>query len=475
MAQTATRKIAYNTAVQLIGKGVTVLVGVVSIGILTRYLGPAGYGNFTTALVYLTFFGMIADMGLFTIAVREISRHESRMQEIVSNTLALRAVLSLVIFGVAYGVALLLPYTPDVKIGIAIVAISQLFGLLNSSLATVFQVKLRMDFTTLADVAGRIASFIAVLIVAKADLGFFAVVGTAAVGALVTLLISTFFVRRYVKVRVAMDWQLWKQMLKETAPLGAAVVVSSLYLKLDVLMLSLMRSAEDVGVYGAIYKLVDILQALPVLFGSSVLPLLVRRLKESNAAAHRVAQRAFDVLFISSVGVAFGGLVVGSDVLRIIGGQEFVRGTSALQVTLFALISIYVVTVYGIVYIAKNRQIQVLKVGLLGLTVNFLLNLYAIPKYGILGAAWVTVISECVIGSIFYIGIRRQLGRYMSLRVVPRATLAAVLMAAIIWPLRTHFAVALVVGAIAYSGLVILFRAMPTEVLRELVGRSTNV
>ena len=150
----ATKSIAYNTAVQVLGKMFVLVLAAVSIGILTRYLGADGYGKFSLALVYLSLFGIVGDLGLFTIAVREMAKDESKMQSIVANTLSLRALMALVVFTVAIGVGWLLPYTPDVKIAIAIAAFSHFFGLLNSTLVTVFLTKLRMGFAVISDIIG---------------------------------------------------------------------------------------------------------------------------------------------------------------------------------------------------------------------------------------------------------------------------------------------------------------------------------
>ena len=70
----ARRLVAANTAVQVAGKGVTLAIGLASIAIVTRYLGPDDYGRYTLALTYIQLFGVLADVGLFTIVVREISR-----------------------------------------------------------------------------------------------------------------------------------------------------------------------------------------------------------------------------------------------------------------------------------------------------------------------------------------------------------------------------------------------------------------
>ena len=72
------RLVASNTAVQVAGKAVTLAIGLASIAIITRYLGPEDYGKYTLALTYMQLFAVLADVGLFTIVVREISRDPSR-------------------------------------------------------------------------------------------------------------------------------------------------------------------------------------------------------------------------------------------------------------------------------------------------------------------------------------------------------------------------------------------------------------
>ena len=72
MTSSARRRVASNTAVQLAGKGVVLAIGLVSIAVLTRYLGPSDYGKYTLALMYMQLFAVLADIGLLTTVVREI-------------------------------------------------------------------------------------------------------------------------------------------------------------------------------------------------------------------------------------------------------------------------------------------------------------------------------------------------------------------------------------------------------------------
>ena len=74
MSDAVRRRVASNTAVQVAGKGAVLLMAAASIAVLTRYLGPGDYGRYTLALMYMQLFAVLADVGLFTTVVRDISK-----------------------------------------------------------------------------------------------------------------------------------------------------------------------------------------------------------------------------------------------------------------------------------------------------------------------------------------------------------------------------------------------------------------
>ncbi len=471
MSQSATKRIAYNTAIQAAGKGFIMVLAALSVGVLTRYLGAAGYGDFTIALVYLSFFGIIADLGLFTIALREISKDESRAQEIVANTLSMRAIMSVLVFSLAIFIATLLPYSENVKVAIAIAAGAQFFGLLNSALITVFQAKLKMQLSVISDVIGRTVSLLAVLLAVYYDLGFYAIVGTAVLGSLITFIVSTILARPYVHLAFYKNFKLWKEMFIESLPLGAALVVVQIYFRVDILLLSFLSTAAAVGVYGAVYKVTELLLTLPGFFQNSFFPIIIGRLKEGTERTLPALQKAFDFLLLMGVAFAAGGLTLAPQVLRIIGGPEFASGGDALRIALFAMAFSFVTLLFSSVYVAKGRQIVALWFGLIGLGLNIALNLVAIPLYGINGAAAVTLISEVVIFTLYWRTAATKLGLPVSLRNVPRVVIAGAAMVAVMWPLQQWFLLSFVAGGITYFAAAFALGLVSKDIVRELKPR----
>lgn len=468
MSHSATKKVATNTLVQVIGKAVVLVLAAVSFGYVTRYLGPTGYGYFTTALVYLSLFGIAADLGLFTIAIREMSREPERIPELLGNILSLRLIFSLLTLGLAIGVAWLLPYVAEVKIAVAIASLSVFFGLLNSSLLTVLQAKLRMEFSVISDIVGKAFTLAAVIYVAQNGLGFYAIIWTAVLGSLATFLVSFLFVRRFTRITFHRDTRLWKELFRESVPLGAALVISQVYYRVDIMMLSLMRPAADVGIYGAAFKVIELTLTIPGFFLNSVLPVLSERLKHGPKPALSVVQKSVDALMLLGCGLAVGGIVLAPDVLRLAGGGAFVSGAPAFRILLVSMLFSFLVLLFVTVSVAARRQVTALKIGAFSLVLNIALNLALIPLFGLMGAAVVTLVSEAV-AALLYLGFsRRTLRLPVSFRVLPKAAVAVVAAGLLMWLLRDWFVVSAVIGALTYSGILLLLRAVPADTLREL-------
>ena len=162
------RRVAASTLYGLAGRGTVLLLGLVSVAITTRYLGPDLYGRFALALSFVQLFGVLADAGLTTIVVRELAQKPERAASVLGSALALRSGLAIAAAAAAALAALLMPYPPDVRVAVLIAGVPLVLGLLNSAFVAVLQADLRAGRIAIADVAGRAAALAAVAVVVGA-------------------------------------------------------------------------------------------------------------------------------------------------------------------------------------------------------------------------------------------------------------------------------------------------------------------
>src|SRR3990167_1808204 len=154
------RKILSNTFIQIGGKIVGALISVVIVKLITNFLSVEGYGQYVSVYEFLAFFGIIADLGLFTIAVREMAKNEQPSEFILGNILSMRTLFSVGAMGLAILVAFIVPQYQGtyIPIGVAIASISVFFSILNGTVSSVLQIHLKMQYPTIALVVGKIVS-----------------------------------------------------------------------------------------------------------------------------------------------------------------------------------------------------------------------------------------------------------------------------------------------------------------------------
>jgi len=94
--------------------------------------------------------------------------------------------------------------------------------------------------------------------------------------------------------------------------------------------------------------------------------------------------------------------------IKILAGNGYESSVVVLRILLIPLFFSYINHLFGFTLIAKGGQKQILILGLITLVVNFTGNLLVIPRFGIVGAAWVTGLSEAVACGLTILALKRR-------------------------------------------------------------------
>ena len=463
--------VARNTLAQAAGRLVILAVGAASIAVTTRYLGAAGYGRFALALALLQALGVLADAGLVAVVVRESSRTPARTAELVGNALAMRLALGVVVVALAAAASGLPAYGPDVRTAVLIAAVPFALGIVSSSLAAVFQVRLALGRAALADAAGRIAGFGALLAVVAADLGFAAVVASATAGAAVTLVLTAHLVRRLLRVRAMLDRGVWRELAMAALPLGLTLAVAEVYFRADTFILALSRPAAEVGQYSLAYRLYELLALFPALVMASVYPLLSRQFAESRAAAAQTLNATMRALLTFGVPLAAGGFVIAPQLARLAGGEEFAGADDPLRLLLCAAALAYVSGLCGYALIAAGHERSTLRLALAALAINLALNVALAPAYGATASAAIALASEALLLAGGWLLVRRRLALRPSAAGLGAVLLAAAVMVAAVWPLRDRtVALTVPLGGVVYGAALWALGGVDRRMLESLRG-----
>ncbi len=364
-------------------------------------------GNYNSAYGYLQLFGILADFGLYAVAVREVSKAKDK-----SNVLGALVVLRTLILLLSLGAALLLVwFMPQWKgtplpMSVLIASLVPFFTLLAGILRTVFQINYKMHFVFVAEVTQRIITTTLI-----GSLLYFGIRGSTdlqdlhmmlyfgGAGAFVLFVISFVYGDRLIAIRPRIDWTLIKQLAKKAAPFGLAYLCLAFYRQFDITMIALLRPDFELqnAYYGFVVRMADMGFLLPTFLLNSTLPILSERDGNGEDTSALLGKTFVVILLIGITAFLFAALWSRPLIQLLTTEQYLSTANRAGSDTALRLVSIPFllngVILYAF-YVLLNRHVWkklvafLFGAAVLSLTLNYLL----IPEHGFVGAAYTSII-----------------------------------------------------------------------------------
>lgn len=495
------RKIFSNTVWQIAGKVVVAVLGIISIKFITNYLSRSEYGEYTTIYDYTALFAIIADFGLFTIALREMAHDEKNTEKIIGNVLSIRTTLAVFALGLGVLSAYLIPaYSgSNIPFGVIIVSIATIITLTAGTISSILQLHLKMHWASIALSAGKfitvgyIMTVILYIFPNNPERGFNHLLFAWILGGIMTILITYIATIKFVKISPQFDFKFWKEVLIKALPYGAALVLGTIYFRMGTIVLSLFKMKDAVGFWGVPVRFLEILQIIPHYFMNSVLPILTLTIKTDFSRSPRIIKYSLCAMAAMSLPIFVGGFIVAYPLTAAVSspqflthynGAELILGSDVvLKILLGALIftSLHVVLTYALV--AMGRQIELLWINAVAVIINVTLNLILAPRFGAVGAAVVTAITEMIMFILLFIRLRHYIKGIWDPVFLTKIAISAIFMGAVLFSATAYFEKLLLpvgllilipLGAAAFLASMFAIKAISKEMIALLIKTNAN-
>lgn len=486
------RRVAFNTVVQFIGRITGAAIAIILTRMVAEDLGVAGYGRYTTIFAYITFFGAIADFGFFWYLVREVAKDKDNAEKITANVITLRLFFALLVLLIGTIIAFSIPrYDETIRIGIVLLAASMLWVTLSNTLIGVFQANERMDYPVTNEIIGRLTTLALTWWAVRSGLGLLPIVYAALAGSFVIFFLNFLLARRYVKLRLGFDTAMWWQIMRENTTLGINVLLGIIFFKIDAVILSVLKPSLDVGIYGAPYKVIEILLAFPAMFMGAVFPGLSKVIQKDPTQTKIILQKAFDFLAIAGLGVFMGAFMLAKGIIAFTTRGESGFLTTAtihfgsLPVTAPVVLQILSVAV-GIAFlsslfvstiIAEGSQKRLIVSNVINALVNTGFNFLLIPYFTYVAAAGMTIVSEIIMLVFATFIVYRKTAFLPNLTTLFKAGLATALTALGLYFIRdhVHVIIAAIVGGLLYIIVLVLTGCLTKDMVKLLLRPSKEM
>jgi len=377
-----------------------------------RFLSADDYGRFSYALALTTIVETIMDLGLSQVTVRSVARDRASADRLFPQVLGVKLVW------VAIGLALLAVLAPALRSDPVIVRLCYALGIssaVRSYLLTargLLQGLQRFDLEALAVVSDRVLLLIAGGTALWAGYGLFGL-AAAFVGARLVMLGAMQLLLRTVVARVTptFDRSAWRDIQSAALPLGFFMIALNTYAYVDTVILGLMRTDAEVGWYAAAYRVYEGLTYAPSILAAVLTPRLSYLFTHDRAGHRTLLTRA--LLASLALAVVLGGIaaLAAAPVISLLFGSRYAAAAQPLQILSAGALFVFATWIIHAGAISTNLDRRLLVTTGIGLGANVALNIALIPRYGISGAAWATVLAEGLTVLLLLVQIERRLRR----------------------------------------------------------------
>jgi len=468
---TIVKKIAHNTLWQIIGKIIGTALGVITVALLTRYLGQEGFGYYTTALAFMQFFGVLVDMGLSLVCLREIAANPEKESDIVSNIFTLRFFSALIFLGGGALLIFVFPYPSIVKWSGLIVSVSFLFMSLVQILTTVFQKNLKMGQVALAEVLGRVGFLTVILLFIFYQGNLPALMLGNVANTVIFFIIIWLMIKKYVRIKWSFNIAYWQTAIKKSWPIALGIAFNLVYFRADTIILSLYQPAAAVGIYGAPYKILEIISTFPHMFMGLIMPLLTAAWLANNTERFRgMMQKTFDFFIILIIPLIAGSIPLADGVMRLIAGPAFIASGKILPILMLATGFIFLGTTFTYALVILEKQKNMLKYFFSAAALSLIGYFVFIPRYSYFGAAWVTVIIEAFITGAA-MGLTYKFTKVkLSYQTFFKSIIASLIMLVILFLLPSmNIILLMIAGILVYGMVMIIIKGIDYKLLNDII------
>ncbi len=364
--------------------------------ILARYLGPKEFGILNYLLALLFLFNVFTSFGINPVLVNQLIRNKIGDHILIMNAYYFRLILSLINYIIFLFIIYLfnkndLYFTYSLILGLALIFKS------SEIIFSFFEAKLLLKYIVISQLIGLLSSFLIIIYVILNNLGnnylYFALVFDFII---VFLFINFFYFIKEGKLFIKIDFLKTKKLLIKSFPILITSLSIYLYMRIDQIMINRILDEYNLGIYSVSVRYIEIFHFIPKIIMISYLPIILKS-KKYNLDLKNLNSFLFKVSLI----VVLFILITSKFLIPYIFGQYYDESVFTTLVLSFSLIFVFFGVANEHWYIDKSYQKYYALYVFLGALVNIFLNLILIPKFGISGAAYSTLLTYFLIIFLF--------------------------------------------------------------------------
>lgn len=382
---------------------------------ISRVLSIDEIGKYNFSLSIISYFMLIAALGIDKYAIREGTKYRNNKNEMSRFA---SEIFTINIVSTAFSYLLLLLYiifshkAYSYRICIVIFSFQIIFTTIGTEwLYTIYE---EYRYITVRSILFKLASIVLLFAFVREEgdyLKYACITVIASVGSNILNFINS---RKYCAIHINARFN-WKTALKPILIIFASNIAVQIYVNSDITILGYLKDDYTVGIYSIASKIYLIVKNVLVALLTVTIPRLAFCVGNGLISEYKnLLKKITNTIVLLGIPIVIGLILLSKNVILIIAGEKYINSQVSLIILCLAILFSLFSTIFNqCVLLQYKREKVFLRSSLVSALINITLNFIIIPRFGASGAAITTLIAELCMSIMNYYGCRDILADFL--------------------------------------------------------------
>jgi len=361
---------------------------------VARYLGPKNFGSMSYAISFVSLFGFLAGFGVDSILNRELVKCPEKKDELLGTSFWMKLVGGLLLIITVNTISFFTNSDFLTKTLILIFSFTFIFQSFNV-IGSFFQSQVISKKVVKAQIVTSLLSAVIKLIFIYLNLGVIWIMSIYIFDSITLALgfIFIYYKKEKIFLKIKINKTILISLLKNSAPIMFSVIALTIYGKIDQVIIKKMLDETAVGVYAVAVKISEIWYFIPGLICTSLFPAIVNAKKTDPRSYKKRIIALYSLLIYLGLALSIIIFFLSEPVIGLVFGPAYLLSIKISKIYAWSGISVFLMTGFWTYLLNENYTKIYLFATITGAVSNIILNLIFIPRYGVIGSAYATLIS----------------------------------------------------------------------------------
>lgn len=381
------RNVSYLT----LGSAISQIISLIGAFYIPKILGPNDYGIYQTVLSYIGMFTVFTFSGINKVVLRECSRNLNDAKVIFESTIGIRNLFSVLASLISMVVVLFIDYKTGTKIFVAIYSLSLLMAGLRSSFGVIYQANERMEYIAVFNIARTTIAVSLSILFVSLGYGVLSLILIQLLTGITVLSINYRISKKFLDFNILSKIRFHKKFIKQGFSFSLLDFLTMLSGKIDLLMISILGTPAQVGIYALAYNLVEKGLIIRQSVAQSFFPIYTKKFEQGEMQSKTLFSHTL-LLAFPSLAIALLAPLISEQVITFIVSDKYIDSVQIFNVLIFYLVLSYAIVPFGLALQTTNSEMILVNIGIIKAVLNIGLNIWFFKLYGLIGIAYSTLV-----------------------------------------------------------------------------------